>query len=151
MSNLSDSLDVEYAAAWKPQPNEKLVGVISELSEREGYDGGVYPIVTIRTEDGREFAFHAFHTVAQNELARLRPAVGDQIGIKYLGKVQKEDGRSSYHGYRVRTLGGQPVALNWGKYENGDAPAHPDVPIPEVTVPKLNDVPKLQDDEDVPF
>jgi hypothetical protein len=74
--------------------------------------------VTIETEDGSEHAFHAFHSVAQNELARVRPCVGDRLGVKYLGKVSGANARSSYHGYRIRTAGTRS-GVNWARYGEG--------------------------------
>jgi hypothetical protein len=95
MSNLADELGRDYASAWRPNPGDILVGEIVDLSEREGFDGELYPIVTVRKTDGVELAFHAFHTVAQNELARLRPSVGTEIGIRYKGLVKPDGGRGS--------------------------------------------------------
>ncbi len=48
-------LDRESAPAWRPAPGEKVVGVVADISEREGQFGR-YPIVTLRTEAG-ELAF----------------------------------------------------------------------------------------------
>jgi hypothetical protein len=84
MATIHDQLDREFAPAWKPQPGDKLVGIVTALSTRNG-EYGEYPIVTVRSDDG-EFAAHAFHEVLANELAKVAPKVGDQVGIKYVGK-----------------------------------------------------------------
>jgi hypothetical protein len=108
---------------------------VSDLSEREGFDGSPYPIVTIRAENGDELAVHAFHTVLANELARIRPKVGDELGIRYGGRVRGENSRSSYHSYRVRSRGsGQGV--NWSRYGDGNEPAAQDAPIATDDLPQ---------------
>lgn len=114
-----DDLDREYAPAWKPEPGEKIAGIVTEISEREGTFGR-YPIVTLRTEDG-EFAVHAFHEVLQNELARLAPKPGDMLGIKYAGK----DEERGYHRYRVRR-GGADGGVAWSRYGAEPGAVHDD-------------------------
>jgi hypothetical protein len=103
--NVNDSTDKQRSIAdrvdsfpepWKPKAGDKLVGEISELDERTS-EYGTYPIVVVLTSDGSERAFHAFHTVAKNELARQRPRVGDTIAVKYFGK----DAEAGYERYRV--------------------------------------------------
>lgn len=148
MSSISDALDKDYAPAWRPEPGDKLVGVVVDLSEREGLDG-IYPIVTVRTDDGTDVAFHAFHTVAANELAKLRPKIGDQIGIKYVGRIQGANSRSSYHGYRVRTIG-TTQGVNWSRYGDSEEPdAAPNVPVVATDTPAP--AVSSQFGDDVPF
>ena len=97
MRSIDDRLD-SFAEAWKPEPGDKLIGTVVDLDERDSaYGDEPYPIVTVETDDGNELAFHAFHTVARNELAKQRPAIGDRIGIAYHGK---QDGKN-YESYRV--------------------------------------------------
>jgi hypothetical protein len=149
VSHISDDLDRDYAPAWRPEPGDKLVGTITDISERAGFDGEPYPIITVQTDDGSELAFHAFHTVAQTELAKLRPQVGDPLGVKYLGRVQSENSRASYHSYRVRTKA--KAGVNWAKYGDGDAPEPPpDVPVDNADLPEP---PAMEgsDDEPLPF
>lgn len=113
--SLSDRLD-SFAEAWKPKPGDKLIGVVVDLDERTSdYDDGApYPIVTVETDDGQELAFHAFHTVARNELGKQRPQLGDRIGIAYHGKPEGK----SYESYRVIVEHAEPQAktLDWDKH-----------------------------------
>ena len=113
-STLEEQLDTRFAPAWRPEPGEKLVGTVTELGERDGAYGS-YPIVTVRQSNGEELAIHAFHDVLQNELARIAPKHGDEIGILYSGK----DADRGYHRYRVRR-GGDDAALSWAKYAGAD-------------------------------
>lgn len=97
MSSLVDRLD-SFAEAWRPEPGDKLVGRVVEISERQSeYDDGPYPIVTVETDEGEQFAFHGFHTVAKSELAKQRPRVDERIGIAYHGKHADR----GYERYRV--------------------------------------------------
>jgi hypothetical protein len=126
MSNLHDALDASFAAAWRPAPGEKLVGTVTELGERDG-PYGLYPIITVRQADGSEFAVHAFHGVLQNELARVAPKHGDQLGLKYSGPHPEK----GYHRYVVRRAG-DDSALSWAKYGAEDQSNIPttDLPVP---------------------
>jgi hypothetical protein len=114
MTTVHEDLDREFAPAWKPQPGDKLVGIVTDLSVRDG-EYGQYPIITIRSEEG-EFAAHAFHEVLANELARVAPKVGDHLGVKYVGK----DPDKGYHRYRVRRSGDNE-SFNWGAFGQREA------------------------------
>lgn len=141
MKSITERLD-SFAEAWRPEPGDKLVGVIVDLDERVSqYDEDGYPILVVETDDGQEFAFHAFHTVARNELAKQRPAVGDRVGVAYHGK---KDGRN-YESYRiiVERAAADPRTFDWDKVA--------------VEAPELNDETEPVDepakgvDDDVPF
>ena len=118
---LGDQLDREFAPAWRPEPGDKLVGVVTELSSRDG-NYGPYSIITVRDDDGNEWAVHAFHEVLANELARIAPKVGDRVGFKYAGKHPER----GYHRYRVQRDG--DTAFDWTKFAGDDVPAT-DVPV----------------------
>jgi hypothetical protein len=112
LTTIQDQLDREFAPAWKPAPGDKIVGTVTDLTTRDG-EYGRYPIVTLNTGTG-EVALHCFHEVLANELARIAPKVGDQVGVKYVGK----DPDKGYHRYRVRR-GGDGDTFDWGRF--GDA------------------------------
>jgi hypothetical protein len=104
--SLSDRVD-SFPEPWKPEPGDKLVGTVMNVGERAS-DYGIYPIIDVRTEDDEELTFHAFHTVAKNELARQRPAPGDEIAVKYFGK----DEDRGYERYRVLVEKAEPKGLD---------------------------------------
>jgi hypothetical protein len=137
MSTLDDALNAEFAPAWRPQAGDTLTGEVVGIGERVGYDDEVYPIITVRTDDG-ELAFHAFHTVARNELAKARPAIGEVIGVKYAG--QKPGARGSYHAYRV-VVDRPQQAFNWSRYGVDEDAAEPDVPSDFAAAPDNDDIP----------
>lgn len=150
MTGFDDQLDRNYAPAWRPEPDERLVGEVVELSQRVGYQGDLYAIITVREEDGREWAIHAFHSVLANEFAKLRPRVGERIAVKYAGQRETRDGRSKYHSYRLAV--NRPQTFDWeavGGDANGDT-QEPDVPTDPVEPPP--ETPPASDDlDDVPF
>jgi len=119
MRSIADRLD-NFAEAWKPKPGDKLIGVVVDLDERASDydDGSPYPIVTVENDDGQELAFHAFHTVARNELGKQRPQIGDRIGIAYHGKPEGK----SYESYRVIVEHAEPQAkaIDWDRHVADD-------------------------------
>jgi hypothetical protein len=106
---LRDELLRPPAEAWRPDPGDVLVGEVVELDEREGFAGVRYPVVTVRTDVGEYVAFHAFHTVARDELARWEPKIGERLGVAYHGLVEK--GESSYELYRMKVVREHDVAV----------------------------------------
>jgi hypothetical protein len=82
-SSLSAQLD-SLPEGWRPKPGEKA-DRDRDRTRVATTDYGEYPIVTVRTDDGADFAFHAYHTVARSELEKQKPKVGDLIGIAHHG------------------------------------------------------------------
>jgi hypothetical protein len=135
MGNLADQLDSEFAPGWKPEPGDKIEGVITGLSEREG-NFGTYPIVTIRQDNGEEIAAHCYHAVLAAKFAELRVKVGERVALKYMGQVAKAGG-GTYHSYRA-VVDRPDGSIEWGRYDDGDHDERPRVDRPVA-------------DEDVPF
>lgn len=119
-SRIDAALEADFADAWRPAAGDRLVGTVISLSERPGFEGRPYPIITIQPDEGEPLAVHAFHGVLMDELGKAGPKVGERLGIKYLGKVDG-GGRGSYHSYRVAV--DRPVAaIDWSRYSE-DVPA----------------------------
>ncbi len=57
--------------------------------------------------------FHAFHEVAQRELAKIAPRLGDRVGVRFDGKVPGKN----YFAYRI-TSDSEP-AFNWKEFGQG--------------------------------
>jgi hypothetical protein len=147
--SLPDPLDKDFAPAWRPAPGDKLVGMITELTERQG-TFGKYVIVTVRTDSGEELAVHAFHEVLANELARVAPEIRDPIAIKYLGRHPEKD----YHQYRVH---GGRRGINWSAYGKPENTSQTELPIetPDLGDPSAGSSSDREtardDDNDIPF
>jgi hypothetical protein len=147
--SLDQRLDADFAPAWVPEVGDKLVGEVVALSERRG-NFGVYPIVTVRRDDGEELAVHAYHSVLADRLAKAGPKRGERIGIKYEGEVDGAGDRR-YHRYKVVVDRPDGDDIDWSRYSEDEllnaAPAS-DVPT-EVTRPHA---PLEQGkDDDIPF
>src|SRR5207249_1581968 len=84
--SLEERLD-SFPEAWRPEtPGEKLIGEVTDVDMRESEYGDPYPILTVLSEeDGQEHAWHAFHTMARNEVAKKKPQIGERVGIAYGG------------------------------------------------------------------
>lgn len=87
-----------FPEPWKPEPGDKFVGTIQSIEEFDDSKNEypAYPLLIVLTDDGREIAFHAFHTVAKRELARQRASVGDRIAVKYFGRTENDRGYERY-------------------------------------------------------
>jgi hypothetical protein len=144
MATLDDRLDADYAAAWRPNPGDKVIGTVTALDVRDG-TYGAYPIVTLDTEDG-EVALHCFHEVLANELAKIAPKIGDRVGVKYAGKHPER----GYHIYRVQR-DGDDTEFAWGRF-GGETAGAPASDLPEVADSGYGQPPKSKDDDDdIPF
>jgi hypothetical protein len=125
-TRLADRLG-QYPEAWMPEPDDLLIGAVTDVDEREG-DYGAYPLVCVFADDqssgskqtvpGTEYAVHGFHTVLRREFAKQKPAIGDHIGIAYFGKQQGRN--NEFEGYRViiderATPAGSNTGPDWDK------------------------------------
>ena len=107
MSNLTDRLDADFPAAWRPKPDEKIVGTVVDVEMFDRGEYQPYPILTLDTDSG-PIAVHCFHTVLKNELGKKAPQPGDRLGIKYLGKSDR-----GYESYRVVMETSREAPVNW--------------------------------------
>lgn len=107
---------------WRPadvkdypdHPNP-LVGKIVEIDEGDG-DYGPYPILYIEDEAGNEWRWHVFGGVAQGRIIKLRPAVGDNIGVRFLGTVpSKTKGYKPYANWKIvlEKASGEAAGPDW--------------------------------------
>jgi hypothetical protein len=96
MTSLEDRLD-SFPEAWKPTTSgEKLIGELTDVDMRESEYGDPYPILTVLSEtDGLEYAWHAFHTMARNAVAKKKPQIGERVGIVYAGLGEAQPGMNA--------------------------------------------------------
>jgi len=123
------AMNYDFAEAWMPRVNDVLEGRVVQITTGTS-EYGDYPIIEIEQENGERRAFHAFHTAARSQLRRVKPAVDDTLGIKYLGRKRSKNaprGFSAYENYRVLS---DRSAFDW----DSETPSNPDT-----------------DDTDVPF
>jgi hypothetical protein len=147
MESIDHRLDAE-TTGWKPAAGDKLVGVIVDIDERDaGY--GPYPVVTILSDDdSKQYAFHGFHTVARSELAKAKPQVGEQIGVKYLGKPEGK----KYESYRVTVDRDEArEQLDWERIGSEAAAEQHQDGLAEDSVHADEDPEGSGADDDIPF
>lgn len=100
--SMLDRLQQESAEGWNPSDGDTLMGVIKSIKASQPNEYGIYPIVTVETDDGNIVAVHCFHTILRTRLLEKRPAPGERIAIRYIGERQtKRDDDRSYHNYAV--------------------------------------------------
>jgi hypothetical protein len=126
----SGQLDFEQAPGWRPNKGERVTGVLSKRDVTEN-KWGPYTILTLTVSkagdyrvnvdsdaeegtlrpfnEGDPIAWHAFHTVARNALNELRPKMGTELEVVYLGQKRikgrpqgSTDPRDYYHAWTVR-------------------------------------------------
>jgi hypothetical protein len=107
-ADLLSQLDEQGAKGWTPNPGDTMMGVITSIKASTPSDYGIYPIVTIKPDDGDELvALHCFHSLIRNKLLEARPAVGERIAVKYFGEVEGKNSKSRggtrdpYHSYSL--------------------------------------------------
>ena len=124
----SDPLDREFAPGWIEQAGDKIRGQLRGIDTRDaGY--GPYPIYTFepadgypaRTRDGfvsDAVAVHVTRDVLRRKLENAKLAIGDEVGIKYLGPP-----RSGAKSHRYRVIKWRPDG-SWveSTYDDEDGP-----------------------------
>lgn len=150
--SLEDRLESGLPSAWRPDQDDPdtLIGQVVAIEVGQS-DYGKYPIIVLRGDSGREKAIHGFHSVLQNELMKKRPQIGERVGIKFLGEIAGQGGRS-YKGYRVEVERDGGSSFDWNTI--GAAPAEDTigrVVYDEVQANEPVTVPAGAGDDDIPF
>lgn len=152
----------DFAEAWRPTtPGDTLDGTVETITAREAGQGP-YPVLTLRRADGTRAAFHAFRKVAQGELGRVRPRVGERIAIRFGGEKVSAAG-NRYYAYHVAAVDRPEPAFDWDSYRVVAPPSPGSDVSPDVSdygrstqleidgVP-VNDGPPLNvPDDDIPW
>lgn len=120
--SLADRIAEDYAPAWLPSEGDTVIGFVSEISVGTS-DFGDYPIVTLTLADGTRAAIHGFHTVLREALIENEPGIGEEIAVKYMGRILPRNKRDvkgatvekdGYENYRVVVA--RPSGDTWGKF-----------------------------------
>ena len=88
----------EFPPAWKPIPGEVLVGTVEAYDVASGKYGDSKVCILRDQAEGSLVAVYLSSMVLLNEFSKIRPKIGEQVGIRYLGKA---DGDNAYHRYKV--------------------------------------------------
>lgn len=140
---LRQQADREYPQAWIPAAEgDELLGVVTAVRAVVHTSYGPVPVVELEDAVRASWSLWLVHTVLRREFERQRPAVGETILIRYLGKVVPESGGAAYESYRlVVDRPDQNTDVDW----RGIAARYdPDEAEPAPVLPAV-------DDESVPF
>lgn len=134
------------APSWRPEANTTLTAHLCMVRRGgETSEYGVYPILVFKRADkfpfpvdGEYVAFHAFHSVARDQIAALRPNPADMplMTIHYVGRVRfgktvldevgepiyvEDPSKSDYENFTVINGTGADLVVNgfdWDAPEN---------------------------------
>jgi hypothetical protein len=93
----------DFPPAWKPIPGEILVGTVEGYDTWEGKYGTVKVTILRDETAGGLVSVYLSLTVLLGEFTKLRPRIGEMIGIRYLGKDEDR-------GYLF-----QPIRRTWAR------------------------------------
>lgn len=97
MSMMDEIRKAEKASAqWQPEPGDIIAGVVVGIREFVS-KFGKGTTADVRCEDDGVVRSVLLKTVLKNEFEKQGVAIGDEIGIKYVGKTK------NYHDYIVIT------------------------------------------------
>lgn len=91
-ATVPEAIDFD-ANGWRPAPGDILEGTLVDITTGGTGVGsfGRYAILTVRKADGREVAVHAFHHTLKERLREMRPKVGHELKISFLGTQEQVD------------------------------------------------------------
>jgi len=147
MASIEDRLN-RPTISWRPSEGDSIAGTVVDIASHEHPEYGTSPVITVLTEAGDEYVWHAFGTVAKAELAKRRPKVGDTIGVKFCGVPE---GRS-YKLWRVvvEHLEPEPAKeLDWDAVAEsaGAVPDYDEEPLSDEEPPVVDDRPASTSEE----
>lgn len=141
---LRDRVRADFPEAWIPEgEGDELIGYFQRIDYGNTSYGRCPIAVFADPTTGTERAVWLLHTVLRNELIRVRPAAGELVAIRYLGRREPTGGGQAYESYRV-VVDRPASAVSW------DDLATDDVPAPAAESAPLGDT-GLAGDDEIPF
>lgn len=95
--DIDAALEAPPAEGWRPEPGDKIVGVLTAVSTTDVGGYGEYPLLTVKKSNGVEVNLFCFHTVLKGWVESHQPKVGQRIGVKYFGRT--DHGGATGEGY----------------------------------------------------
>jgi hypothetical protein len=108
----------KHPDSWIPlKEGEELTGTVVDVDKgwsdaRANGNGGDgwYPLLTVKTANGNSIKWHAFETVAANEILKRRPMSGELITATYMGESENSvKGQNPAKLFRLRVHGRDPA------------------------------------------
>lgn len=141
-----DKNQTQESDAWiAKDPGDSIAGVVTDLDvawsdfraqHSKDPNGGNYPVIKIKTDDGNTATIHAFRTVLFNEVVKRQPKPGERIVVTFTGYGKAQGSRSAPHLYSLETPERNPDAVAKNVYDR----------IPGMATP-VNE----PGDDDIPF
>jgi hypothetical protein len=142
---LEEQHDVRNAEAWFPhkpagkdQPRSIAGELVSLDSVWSDYHETFKVLAVIRAED-RCWSVRTYPTRLHDEWCRQAPQVGERVGIRFTGMLERKKDGKPYPDYTVAVeRDGPPPAFDYGRVggpssdvepEPTDAPASPEQPV----------------------
>jgi hypothetical protein len=105
LTEVRRKIALQTAPAWLPEEGAILTGAV-EMVKRGESEYGAYPIVVLSVQSidpnpdgvvgGSFVAIHAFHSLLQDELLKIRPVTGDVLTFAYMGQQETNESKRSY-------------------------------------------------------
>ena len=109
----------EYAPSWSPQEGDVVCGKIVSYNKANTQYGEAI-IAVVNDDKLGETSVWLSSTVLLDQFKRLRPKIGETVGVKYLGKHEEKN----YHRYYMTVdRGEEPGGIDWDKAAAPDATA----------------------------
>jgi hypothetical protein len=148
---LRAAADAGFPAAWIPEEaGDEIAGVITAVRPSVGTSYGPVPVVELKELGASvRWSLWLIHTVLRREFVRQRPAVGETILVRYLGRVKPEGGGAAYEAYKlVVDRPDQGDEIDWTAIA---ARYDPDVAAEQAAGQNRPDEPPPYGDQDVPY
>lgn len=88
--------DVWIAAEEGDELRGRVIDLDTAWSDQRAKKGdGWYPLLTVQREDDSIVRWHAFETVAYNEVVKHEPMPGETIRVVYLGEGKAKEGNNA--------------------------------------------------------
>ena len=134
LENISapDPLDLPPAERWEPwkddtHPQVFRGVVIEKYTKYSDYSDAERNFVDVLTDAGDQvWTLSGFATRVHDELAKVDPAIGDRIGVKFLGMVKRKKDGKPYPDLKVVNY--TSPAASAVKFTQADEPVVSDIP-----------------------
>lgn len=92
---------------WRPEPGDSVTGKLVDVTTGGmSSEFGRYPIVSLEHKDGTFTHVHAFHHTLKTRLTEMRPKIGHELTITYVGEEEQTDFEGN-----LKIRDGEPMTL----------------------------------------
>lgn len=114
VARLRDQASKDYPRAWSREEEPEVVGFFVRLEEGKTAFGPAKIVILADAATGEERSVWLLHHVLRGEFAKLRPAVGELVLVRYLGKRTPDGGGQDYEAFRV-LVDREPSPAAWNE------------------------------------